>query len=89
MIDPQKAGPTKNSARKVLITSALPYANGPIHFGHLAGAYLCADAYNRHCKLMGRESLFICGSDEHGVAIMLNAKKAEMDYQEYVNKWHA
>lgn len=74
--------------KKVLITSALPYANGPIHFGHLAGAYLCADVYNRHCRLMGRETVFICGSDEHGVAIMLNAKKAGVEYQEYVNQWH-
>ncbi len=74
--------------KKKIITSALPYANGPIHFGHLAGAYLSADVYNRHSKLMGAETLFICGSDEHGVAIMLNAKKEGMDYQEYVNKWH-
>jgi len=75
--------------KKFLITSALPYANGPIHFGHLAGAYLAADVYNRHRKLQGHETLFISGSDEHGVAIMLNAKNAGVDYQEYVNKWHA
>lgn len=74
--------------QKVLITSALPYANGPIHFGHLAGAYLSADVYHRHKKLMGHPTLFICGSDEHGVAIMLNAKKVGEDYQNYVNKWH-
>ena len=76
------------SPKKHLITSALPYANGPIHFGHLAGAYLSADIYNRHKRLQGDETLFICGSDEHGVAIMLNAKKAGINYQEYVNKWH-
>ncbi|MGB0455081.1 MAG: methionine--tRNA ligase [Bacteriovoracaceae bacterium] len=76
------------SEKKELITAALPYANGPIHFGHLAGAYLPADIYHRHQKLMGKETLFICGSDEHGVAIMLNAKKAGMDYKEYVDKWH-
>ena len=75
-------------AKKYLITSALPYANGPIHFGHLAGAYLSADVYNRHQRMKGNETLFICGSDEHGVAIMLNAKKAGEDYQSYVNKWH-
>jgi len=74
--------------KKFLITSALPYANGPIHFGHLAGAYLSADVFNRHQKLKGKDTLFICGSDEHGVAIMLNAKKAGEDYQSYVNKWH-
>jgi methionyl-tRNA synthetase len=75
-------------AKKYLITSALPYANGPIHFGHLVGAYLSADVYNRHRRLQGQESLFISGSDEHGVAIMLNAKKAGIPYQEYVDKWH-
>ncbi len=74
--------------KRFLITSALPYANGPIHFGHLVGAYLSADVYNRHKKLQGEKSLFICGSDEHGVAIMLNAKKAGIGYQEYVDKWH-
>lgn len=74
--------------QRFLITSALPYANGPIHFGHMAGAYLSADVYNRHRKLQGHETLFISGSDEHGVAIMLNAKNAGEDYQEYVNKWH-
>lgn len=74
--------------KKYLITSALPYANGPIHFGHLVGAYLSADVYNRHRKMQGHKTLFICGSDEHGVAIMLNAKKAGVDYQEYVNGWH-
>ena len=74
--------------KKYLITSALPYANGPIHFGHMAGAYLSADVYNRHRKMQGHETLFISGSDEHGVAIMLNAKNAGEDYQEYVNKWH-
>jgi methionyl-tRNA synthetase len=73
---------------KHLITSALPYANGPIHFGHLAGAYFPGDVYNRHQKMKGNKTLFICGSDEHGVAIMLNAKKADEDYQTYVNKWH-
>lgn len=74
--------------KKFLITSALPYANGPIHFGHLAGAYLPADVYYRHRKLQGKKALFICGSDEHGVAIMLNAKKANQSYEEYVDHWH-
>jgi methionyl-tRNA synthetase len=74
--------------KKFLITSALPYANGPIHFGHMAGAYLSADVYNRHRKMQGHKTLFICGSDEHGVAIMLNAKKTGENYQEYVNNWH-
>lgn len=73
---------------KYLITSALPYANGPIHFGHIAGVYLPADIFTRHKKLKGVKAMHICGSDEHGVAIMQNAQKAQKSYQEYVNEWH-
>jgi methionyl-tRNA synthetase len=73
---------------KHLVTSALPYANGPLHFGHLAGVYLPADIYTRHLKLMGEKAIHICGSDEHGVAIMQNAQKAKQSYQEYVDGWH-
>jgi methionyl-tRNA synthetase len=73
---------------KFLVTSALPYANGPLHFGHLAGVYLPADIFCRHKRMMGQEVVHICGSDEHGVAIMLSAEKEGLDYQEYVNKWH-
>ncbi len=73
---------------KYLITSALPYANGPIHFGHIAGVYLPADIFSRHKKLKGDKAIHICGSDEHGVAIMQNAQKARKSYQEYVNEWH-
>lgn len=75
--------------KKFLITSALPYANGPIHFGHIAGVYLPADIFTRHKKLQGVKAIHICGSDEHGVAIMQNAQKAKKSYQEYVNEWHA
>ena len=71
-----------------LITSALPYANGPLHFGHIAGVYLPADIYYRHKKLLGEPVMHICGSDEHGVAIMLAADKAGIGYQEYVDQWH-
>lgn len=74
---------------KYLITSALPYANGPLHFGHLAGVYIPADIFTRHKKLKGEKAIHICGSDEHGVAIMQNAQKAKKSYQEYVNEWHA
>lgn len=74
--------------KKYLITSALPYANGPLHFGHIAGVYLPADIYTRHRKLQEKKVLHICGSDEHGVAIMQNAQKAKKSYQEYVNEWH-
>src|SRR3990167_6229015 len=73
---------------KYLITSALPYANGPLHFGHIAGVYLPADIYARHRKLQGERAIHIAGSDEHGVAIMLNAQKEKKPYQEYVNDWH-
>ena len=73
---------------KNLITSALPYANGPLHFGHIAGVYLPADIFTRHKKLRGEKTVHICGSDEHGVAIMQNAQKAGRKYQDYVNDWH-
>jgi methionyl-tRNA synthetase len=73
---------------KHLVTSALPYANGPIHFGHIAGVYLPADIYTRHKKLQGHNVLHISGSDEHGVAIMQNAQKANISYQDYVNQWN-
>ncbi len=74
--------------KKYLITSALPYANGPLHFGHLSGAYLPADIYARHRRNQGGDVVYISGSDEHGVAIMLNAKKAGIDYKKYVDGWH-
>lgn len=74
--------------KKFLVTSALPYANGPLHFGHLAGAYLPADIFVRHQRNCGNLVRFICGSDEHGVAIMLNAEMAGKSYQEYVDHWH-
>lgn len=73
---------------KHLITSALPYANGPIHFGHIAGVYLPADIYTRHKKRKGEKAIHISGSDEHGVAIMQNANKVHQKYQDYVNEWH-
>lgn len=73
---------------KYLITSALPYANGPLHFGHIAGVYLPADIFTRHKKMKGEKAIHISGSDEHGVAIMQNAQKVKKSYQEYVNEWH-
>jgi methionyl-tRNA synthetase len=57
------------------ITAALPYTNGPIHIGHLAGVYVPSDIYSRYLRLQGRDVLFVCGSDEHGVAISMKAKK--------------
>jgi len=74
---------------KYLITSALPYANGPIHFGHIAGAYLPADIFNRFLRQNGEDVIYICGTDEYGVAITINAEKAGIPYKEYVDKHHA
>ncbi len=75
--------------RPLLVTSALPYANGPLHFGHIAGAYLPADIFVRWQRLAGADVVFLCGTDEHGVAITLNAEKAGQGYQAYVDRWHA
>lgn len=73
---------------KILVTSALPYANGPIHFGHIAGAYLPADIYVRYKRLNGDDVLFICGTDEHGVPITLSAEKQGITPKEYVDINH-
>lgn len=75
-------------AEKILITSALPYANGPLHFGHIAGAYLPGDCYARFQRLMGNDVLYICGSDEHGVAITLSADLAHRTPKEHVDIYH-
>ncbi len=80
------------SARPLLITSALPYANGPIHFGHVAGAYLPADIYARYHRLLGTDVVYISGTDEHGVSITVNAEKeglADADgYRAYTTRWY-
>ncbi len=73
---------------RYLVTSALPYANGPIHFGHVAGAYLPADVWVRHRRMCGDDVLFVCGTDEHGVAITLQAEREGVGYREYVDRWH-
>jgi methionyl-tRNA synthetase len=70
---------------RILITSALPYANGPIHFGHIAGAYLPGDCYARFERLMGNDVLYICGSDEYGVAITLSADLAKRTPKQQVD----
>lgn len=75
-------------AKKILITSALPYANGPLHFGHIAGAYLPADCYARFERLKKNEVLYICGSDEYGVAITLSADLAGRTPKEHVDIFH-
>lgn len=73
---------------KYLVTSALPYANGYIHLGHCAGAYLPADIYVRFLRLMGKPTLWICGSDEHGVAITIAAEKEGVSPKEIIDKYH-
>lgn len=79
--------PEKNFKRYT-ITAALPYANGPVHVGHLAGVYVPADIYVRYLRSRKRDVLFVCGSDEHGVAITLRAKKEGISPQEIVDKYH-
>lgn len=76
-------------SKRVLVTSALPYANGPIHFGHIVGAYLPADIYVRYRRMLGDDVHFVCGTDEHGVAITLKAEQQGEDYAAYVDRWHA
>lgn len=73
---------------RYLVTSALPYANGPLHIGHLAGAYINADIYVRFLRLMGKDVVFICGSDEHGAAITMRARKEGITPQEIIDKYH-
>ncbi len=75
-------------AKRTLVTSALPYANGPIHLGHLAGAYLPADFFVRYRRMRGDNIVFICGSDEHGVPITIAAEKENVSPQVIVDKFH-
>lgn len=75
--------------KRYTVTSALPYANGPLHVGHIAGAYLPADIYVRYLRMKGEDVVFICGSDEHGAAITIRAKKEGITPQEIVDKYHA
>ena len=74
---------------KFTVTAALPYANGPLHLGHVAGVYLPADIFVRFLRMKGHDVAFICGSDEHGAAITLRAKKEGITPQEIVDKYHA
>ena len=74
---------------KKMITAALPYANGPVHIGHLAGVYIPADVYARFQRRAGKDVAFICGSDEHGIPITIRAKKEGVAPQDIVDKYHA
>ena len=74
--------------KRYTITAALPYANGPVHIGHLAGAYLPADIYVRYLRMKGEDVIFVCGTDEHGVPITIRAKKEGITPQQVVDKYH-
>jgi methionyl-tRNA synthetase len=79
--------PTQNETKRYTITAALPYTNGPIHIGHLAGVYVPSDIYARYLRLQGKDVAFICGSDEHGVAISMKAKKEGITPQQVIDKY--
>ena len=74
--------------KRYLVTSALPYANGPVHIGHLAGVYIPSDIYTRYLRLRGRDVIHVCGSDEHGVPITIKAKKEGITPQQVVDRYH-
>ena len=78
-----------SEASRYTITAALPYTNGPIHIGHLAGVYVPADIYSRYLRGIGKDVAFVCGSDEHGVAISMKAKKEGITPKEVIDKYHA
>ena len=78
-----------SSSKRYTVTAALPYTNGPIHIGHLAGVYVPADIYARYLRLTGNDVAYICGSDEHGVAIPMRAKKEGVSPQVIIDKYHA
>jgi methionyl-tRNA synthetase len=77
-----------NNPKRYTITAALPYTNGPVHIGHLAGVYVPADIYTRYLKARGKDAIFVCGSDEHGVPITIRAKKEGITPQQVVDKYH-
>lgn len=78
----------RKNYKRTTVTSALPYANGPVHIGHLAGVYVPADIYVRYLRLKGREVMFIGGSDEHGVPVTIRAKKEGCTVQDVVDRYH-
>ena len=80
--------PESTALSRYTVTAALPYTNGPIHIGHLAGVYVPADIYSRYLRLKGKDVAFICGSDEHGVAIPMKAKKEGVHPKDIIDKYH-
>ena len=77
-----------SNSKRYTITAALPYTNGPVHIGHLAGVYIPADIYARYLRITGNDVIYICGSDEHGVPITIKAKKEGISPQDVVDKYH-
>lgn len=78
-----------SDSSRFTITAALPYANGPIHIGHLAGVYIPADIFARYQRLAGEDVLYVCGSDEHGVPITIQAKKNKVTPKDIIDKYHS
>src|SRR5574339_805126 len=74
--------------KRILVTAALPYANGPVHIGHMSGVYIPADIYVRYQRAQKRDIKFVCGSDEHGVPITIRALKEGVTPQQIVDKYH-
>jgi len=85
--NPTRGNAELSEAKRYTITAALPYTNGPIHIGHLAGVYVPSDIYARYLRLQGKDVAFICGSDEHGVAISMKAKKEGITPQQVIDKY--
>ena len=84
----QKSNTVSKEYKRYLITSALPYANGPVHIGHLAGVYVPSDIYTRYLRLKGYDVISVCGSDEHGVPITIKARKEGITPQQVVDRYH-
>ncbi|MGH9909833.1 MAG: class I tRNA ligase family protein, partial [Nitrososphaerales archaeon] len=74
--------------KKIVVTSALPYANGEIHLGHIASTYLPADIFTRYCRLKGHEAIHICATDDFGTPILIRAEQEHKKPEEYVAHWH-
>ena len=85
---PDRAEMAATDFNRIMVTAALPYANGPVHLGHLAGAYLPADLFTRYQRMKGQDIVFVCGSDEMGVAIMVRARNEGISPQDLVDRYH-
>ncbi|MCK4491371.1 MAG: class I tRNA ligase family protein, partial [Candidatus Altiarchaeales archaeon] len=78
----------KTEKKRILVTSALPYANGPLHIGHAIGAYIPADVYTRYHRLKGNDVIYICGTDEHGTPIAVAAEREGVTARKVVDKYY-